>query len=393
MSKPPQAANPTVQSTPTGLAGSTSDTEHPNHTFGHQPPRLENPQMTKSLLLRGAAVLAALFGPHFATALNAFAELAGADIGWPGLPAQVNVSAVSLTAAGIWLLIRARRGPHRSAVWCAAALTLAGAVLLPLVGQAADTAATVLLTGAGAWLCSGIARDAGTPLWRGPLPGEIARRWDTDAVAACAVVLAGHSAAMILDTWFAQLGPAVTDQAAQADATGLHNQALFATQALAAGVREEIPLLALPTALMLAARRPAWQILLTICVLRALPHAYLGAAALSSVAFAAAAWWMYRATRRVGPIIVGHTLFNAIAMFGGPAGYAALLSAPALACVLLANAPNAAPRWFRRWIRTGRDGSRVTPSPRPAEGTSRSPTSSPTNGVALSQPRNGHEQQ
>ncbi|TYB43881.1 CPBP family intramembrane glutamic endopeptidase [Actinomadura chibensis] len=351
--------------------------------------------MTKSLFLRGAGVLAVLFGPHFATALNAFAELAGTDtdIGWPGLPGPVNVSAVSLTAAGIWLLIRARRCSQGGAVWCAAALAVAGAVLLPLVGQAADTAATVLLTGAGAWLCSSIARDAGMPLWRGRLPSEIAGRWDTDAVAACAVVLAGHSAAMILDPWFARLGPAVTDQAAQADVTGLHNQVLFAVQALAAGVREEIPLLALPVALMLGTRRPAWQILLTVCVLRALPHAYLGAAALSSVAFAAAAWWMYRATRRVGPIIVGHTLFNAIAMFGGPAGYAALLTAPALACVLLANAPNAAPRWFRRWIRGSRDGSRVEPSPCLAEGAPRSPASSPTSRAALSEPRNGHEQQ
>ncbi|MFC4048254.1 hypothetical protein ACFOY4_01050 [Actinomadura syzygii] len=348
--------------------------------------------MTKSPLLRGAAVLAVLFGPSFATALIAFAELVGADNDWLGLPAQVNVSAVSLTAAGIWLLLRARRR-YGGAVWCAAALAVAGAVLLPFLGQAADTAATVLLTGAGAWLCSSIARDAGMPLWRGRLPSEIARRWDADAVAACAVVLAGHSTAMILDTWVARLGPAVTDQAAQADATGLHYQALFAVQALSAGVREEIPLLALPAALMLVARRPAWQILLTVCVLRVLPHAYLGTSALSSVAFAAAAWWMYRATRRVGPIIVGHTLFNAIAIFGGPVGYAALLSASVWACVALANAPNAAPRYFRRWIRGSRDASQEALRPRPAAGTPRSPASSPTSRAALSQPRNGHEQQ
>jgi membrane protease YdiL (CAAX protease family) len=165
------------------------------------------------------------------------------------------------------------------------------------------------------------------------------------------VVLAGHTIAMLAGDWITRLGPAVANQAEQADATDLHNPALFAAQALAAGVREEIPLLALPAALMAAARRPGWQILLVVCVLRVIPHAYLGTAALTTGAFAAASWWMYRATRRIGPIIVGHTLFNALALWGGPPGYAVLLAAPALAGLLLAGAPNAAPRWLRRWRR------------------------------------------
>ncbi|MEU8346641.1 hypothetical protein AB0C74_33520 [Spirillospora sp. NPDC048832] len=307
--------------------------------------------MNKSFLLRGAAALAVLFGPHFAAALNAAAELADVGIDWPGLPASANVSATSLTAAGVWLLIRARHSRHSCAVWCAAALAVTGAALLPVPGETADTAATILLTGAGAWLCAQLAADAGAPLWQGRLPGELARRWDADAVAACAMVLAGHVTTMLAGDWVTRLGPAVTGQAQQADATNLHNPALFAAQALAAGVREEIPLLALPAALMAAARRPAWQILLTVCVLRVIPHAYLGTAALTTVAFAPASWWMYRATHRIGPIIVGHTLFNALAMWGGPPGYAVLLAAPALAGLLLAGAPNAAPGWLRRWRR------------------------------------------
>ncbi|MFC4054085.1 hypothetical protein ACFOY4_30705 [Actinomadura syzygii] len=311
--------------------------------------------MTRSPLWRGAAALAVLFGPHAATALYAAAELAGADLAGPGLAASVNVSALSLTATGIWLLVRARHPVNDRVAWPAiggaAALAVAGAVLLPLTGQATDTVATVLLAAAGAWLCAGLAADAGAPLWRGRLAGEIARRWDTDAVAACAVVLAGHTVAMLLDDWVTRLGPAVTDQAQQADPTGLHNPVLFAAQALAAGVREEIPLLALPAALMMAARRPAWQILAVVCVLRVIPHAYLGTPALTSAVFAATAWWTYRATRRIGPVIIGHTLFNAIALFGGPAGNAALLATPAIAGLFLADAPNATPTWLRKRLR------------------------------------------
>lgn len=303
--------------------------------------------MTKSSLLRGAAVLAVLFGPHFAAALTGLAGLAGADIDWPGFPGPVNVEAASLTAAGLWLLIGARRRAQVGAAWCAAGLTIAGLLLLPFPGQAADTAATLLLTGAGAWLCAQVAADAGAPLWRGRPPRKIVRRWDTDAVAACAVVLAAHNMASLLEDWAARLGPAVGGLAEQADATGLHNPALFAAQALAAGVREEIPLLALPAALMAAARRPAWQILLVVCVLRVAPHAYLGTAALASAVFAAASWWMYRTTRQIAPIIAGHTLFNALILFGGQIGDAVLLAAPAVAVLLLAGAPNAAPRWLR----------------------------------------------
>ncbi|WP_157430953.1 CPBP family glutamic-type intramembrane protease [Actinomadura macra] len=306
--------------------------------------------MTKSSLWRGVAALVVLFGPHSAASLNTAAGMVGADTDWPAF--AVNPSAASLTATGIWLLLRNCRSAHgraaRSAALGAAGLALAGAVLLPFLDQAADTIATLLLTGAGAWLCAQIAADAGAPLWRGRLSCEIFRRWNMDAVAACAVVFAGHTATMLLDDWITQLGPAVADQAAQADATGLHNPIWFAAQALAAGIREEIPLLALPAALMAAARRPPWQILTVVCLLRAIPHAYLGTPALTTVVFAGVAWWMYRATRRIGPIIVGHTLFNAIALFNSPAAYVLLLAGPAVAALLLAGAPNAAPAWLRK---------------------------------------------
>ncbi|MFI0411833.1 type II CAAX prenyl endopeptidase Rce1 family protein [Actinomadura sp. 3N508] len=313
--------------------------------------------MTRSpLALAAAVVVVVLFGTHFATALNDFAELAGVDIDWPGLPVPVNLPAANLTAAGIWLLFRIRHPAHNRtpgssatglAAWCAAGLTIAGLALLPHLGQAADTAATVLLAGAGAWLCAAVAADVGAPLWRGRLPGEIVRRWDITAITACTVMLAGQTTSMLWGEWIAQLGPAETDQA---NATGLPNPVLFATQALVAGLREEIPLLAMPAVLMAAARRPAWQILLVVCALRAVPHAYLGAPALATIVFAAAAWWMYRATGRIGPIIVGHTLYNATILFGGAPGRLMLLATIPGAVLLLLHAPKAAPTWLRRWI-------------------------------------------
>lgn len=303
--------------------------------------------MTKSLFLRGAAAIVVLFGPHFVVALNSAAELAGVDIDWPSLPVPVNKAAVSLTAAGAWLLIRARHSQYGGAAWCAAGLTIAGIVLLPQLGEAARTAATLLLTGAGAWLCAKLAADAGVPLWQGR-PHQAVRRWDKKSLTACVVVLAGHTAAATAEFWLTKIGPALSDRAEQTSALNLHDPVMIAAQALAAGVREEIPLLVLPAALMAAARRPVWQILLVVCVLRIVPHAYLGSSALGSAVFAAAALWMYRTTHQIGPIIIGHTLFNALALIGLAGRLGLVVSMGAAWLLLPAVLDDASPRWLRR---------------------------------------------
>lgn len=305
--------------------------------------------MIKSPLLHGMAVLAVLFGISSAAALNDAADLVGVDIDWPRLPVSVNKSAVSLTAAGAWLLIRARRSRCGRAAWCAAGLTIAGIVLLPHRDEATGTAAMLLLTGAGAWLCAAVAAEYGVPLWQGHLPRQIVRRWDKRWLTACVVVLAGHTAAGAADFWLMKIGPAVAGQAEQASALSLHDPVMFAVQALAAGVREELPLLALPAALMTAARRPVWQIFLVVCVLRVLPHAYLGSSALSAAVFAGAGLWMYRVTHKIGPIIIGHTVFNALAVFGGLPGRLAMMASMGAAWLLLPQVlDDASPRWLRR---------------------------------------------
>lgn len=304
--------------------------------------------MIKSPLLHGTAVLVVLFGIWSAVALNAAAELAGIAIDWPDPPGSINASAVSLIGAGVWLLIRVRRSPRGRAAWCAAGLTVAGIVLLPQLGEAARTAVALLLAGAGAWLCAQVADDHGVPLWQGRLHQAV-RQWDRKALTACVVVLAGHTVAATAEFWLMKLGPAVADQTEQASAIGLNGPVMIAAQALAAGVREEFPLLALPAALMAAARRPVWQILLVVCVLRIVPHAYFGSSALGSAVSAAAALWMYRVTHQLGPIIIGHTVFNALAAFGGLPGALVLMVSTGAAWRLLPNVlDEASPRWLRR---------------------------------------------
>lgn len=217
---------------------------------------------------------------------------------------------------------------------------------MPVLGQFADTVATVLLAAAGAWLCNQVAADAGTPLWQGRLAREVTRRWNRNTSVACAVVLGGHIVAARLETGILGFGPALRSRAEQVDVTGLQDPVLLAVQALASGLREEVPLLLLPAAVMAAARRPAWQILMVVCASRVIPHAYLGLPCLASAVFAAVGWWMYRATGRIGPVIVGHMLFKLALM--GPVGFPVQLLAPVFAVVLLALTPDIAPRWMTK---------------------------------------------
>ncbi|MEU8309801.1 hypothetical protein AB0C84_40145 [Actinomadura sp. NPDC048955] len=81
--------------------------------------------MTQSSL-RGAAAVAVLFGPTMVTALYDVAELTGVGVDWPGIPLRLNVPALSLTAAGVWLLLRAHHRARVGAQWRAAGVAIVG---------------------------------------------------------------------------------------------------------------------------------------------------------------------------------------------------------------------------------------------------------------------------
>lgn len=294
----------------------------------------KGPMSARRTLLRGAAVLFVLFGARAATAIARFADLAGAGIHWPAIP--VNTAAPGTVAAGVWLLrLHHRPGHPKRAAWAAAFLSLTGAALLPYRTGTAEAAAIVALTIAGTWLCTVVSSDATAGQTRQP-PGRGRRgTWDVQAFVIAGVTLAAHTATGALSGLLAGLPPA--NDADQATAMHMHSGAQFATTAVMAGVREEIPMVALLAVLMTAARRPVWQTYLLACVIRVIPHLYSGTAALGVIAFAAVSLWLYRRSGRIIPIIAGHTLYNLVAAYGGTYGPWAItaISVPAISLWIL----------------------------------------------------------
>ncbi|ATL32269.1 hypothetical protein KY5_7251c [Streptomyces formicae] len=73
---------------------------------------------------------------------------------------------------------------------------------------------------------------------------------------------------------------------------------------------EDVVIVAAVAALLTAARRPAWQIYTTICVVEVLLHAYFGLPAIGMALYAARRVWLYRRYQRLLPLVVGHALFD-----------------------------------------------------------------------------------
>lgn len=154
-------------------------------------------------------------------------------------------------------------------------------------------------------------------------PGRPSLGSSTRAIVCCAVVIGGHVATDALTGVLSALpGPDGTGD--QAAAMRIGSDLEFAAGALAAGAREEVPLLALVAAVMTAARRPNWQILAAVCVIRVIPHLYFGLPAIVVIVFAVFSLRVWQSSRRIGPIIAGRTICNAVTVFGGTPGHYAL---------------------------------------------------------------------
>ncbi|MFC0039546.1 hypothetical protein [Actinomadura rayongensis] len=294
------------------------------------------------------AVTAVLFGPDMGGAAAEFARLLGAENAhWPQPPG--NSSAPSIIVASAWLLWMVRRRHGARTRWAgglSAAALLAGAVLAPLTASIAEAVGVVLLTVVGGALALAVIVDAGmAPSALGFIPakGRRGRRRPTpltsregaaQAGMALSVSLAGFLVTDVLENWLWSLPwPRMTES--QGQVLDLHGAVQYAANVLAAGAREEVPLLALPVVLLTAARRPAWEIYAVACTLRITPHLYFGFPALAVAAFTCTHVWIFQRTRRAEPIIAGHTLSNALAAYAPAAALVTLAASAAPAALVL----------------------------------------------------------
>lgn len=82
---------------------------------------------------------------------------------------------------------------------------------------------------------------------------------------------------------------------------------------IGAGVGEEVLLLAIPFALATRAGWKPWVVLALLTGLRLSIHLYYGAGSVFVVLWVPAGYLLYRATRSIGPLIIGHIVYDLLA--------------------------------------------------------------------------------
>ncbi|WP_371792993.1 hypothetical protein OG285_32190 [Streptomyces sp. NBC_01471] len=80
-------------------------------------------------------------------------------------------------------------------------------------------------------------------------------------------------------------------------------------------VLEDLVMVGATTALLSAARRPAWEIYTLICGLEVVAHLYMGLPGLGMLAFAAGRVYLYRRWHRLTPLAVAHACFDTLTLF------------------------------------------------------------------------------
>lgn len=126
---------------------------------------------------------------------------------------------------------------------------------------------------------------------------------------------------------------------------------------LASGVIEEVMVAVVVIALS-AARRPAWEMYATSTAMRVSYHLYYQTAGLSVIAMGLANVWLYRRSRRLTPIMIGHTVYDLLTLstlFGRAYAF--------VACVIIYGTTALLAHYWARSDREGRTPNTHTKNP------------------------------
>ncbi|MFF3710248.1 CPBP family intramembrane glutamic endopeptidase [Streptomyces phaeochromogenes] len=278
-------------------------------------------------------------GPHLAGALVAFLQLSGAEV--PGAAPRFEEIGrlVGLAGAAAWLLglILTRPRPQGTGWPLRKVTVLVGSLAVIVADEAgeftADRASTQI---AGhltelvvwLWLCVEVTARCGITLQRLNLarPVRLFRK-RTKAERAQRVLgdlvffaqAAAICAAVFLMGVLSRLpGPVLKGD--QATAAGVPDLGPHLAHALWSATVEEVLATAVIVAVLTAARRPLWEVLLVTALMRALPHLYLGLwPTVAVLPLGITAGWLYHRYRRVIPLVLAHATYNVVnILFGMP---------------------------------------------------------------------------
>ncbi|PNE43478.1 hypothetical protein AOB60_00740 [Streptomyces noursei] len=229
-----------------------------------------------------------------------------------------QISAATVLFA--WLALRVinrttldRVSPRRRLLEPGAAVTIGALAIYTAMPAAGLQRVGVAVFGiAVAWLALEVCRAHGLPLDRPTAPAERTKTSWSIAPLAFGACLAGGTATAQLLTALGGAGVPVME-GQQLAATGITTALdLVLNVVWAAGI-EDVVMVAAVTTLLTAARRPAWQIYTTVCVLEVGVHAYAGIPAIGMLLYAAGRVWLYHRYHRLLPMVAGHIAYDLFA--------------------------------------------------------------------------------
>ncbi|MFD3314741.1 CPBP family intramembrane glutamic endopeptidase [Streptomyces sp. NPDC058656] len=278
-------------------------------------------------------------GPHLVGAVAAVVQQSGAEVPVEVLRVEEIGRLVGLAGAGIWLLglILTRTRPQGTGRPWGQVMELAYVLAVIVADEAGEFTADRTSTQIAGhlaelvvwvWLCVEVTARCGITLQRLNLarPVRLFRKRTKAERAQKAqgeLVFYAHAAAicaaMFLMGVLARLpGPVLKGD--QATAAGVPDLGPHLAHALWSATVEEVLATAVVVAVLTAARRPLWEVLLVTALMRALPHLYLGLwPALAVLPLGITAGWLYHRYRRVIPLILAHATYNVVnILFGMP---------------------------------------------------------------------------
>ncbi len=273
-------------------------------------------------------------------ALRAFAQLNGTSVPDWTRTVQGICWLASLVCASLWLAWLIRTHPRRMrrlvlllGIGCVIAADDAG--LLSPSRTSTHVAGRLCEIVLWVWLCIEITTRRGLTLQALSIARPfrpLSKRCEAERRRCIEwnLVFYRHAAALVVGGILAFLttllpGPALPADH-QASAAGVPDFWPGLVQGIWSAAIEEVLVTAAVVTVLKAVRRPLWEIVAVVAVMRALPHAYLGLGpVLAGLLPAAAAAWLYHRHQQVVPLIAAHTLHNTITLAVSAIGWPAVV--------------------------------------------------------------------
>ncbi|MDX3694814.1 CPBP family intramembrane metalloprotease [Streptomyces europaeiscabiei] len=271
-------------------------------------------------------------GPHLVGAAAFVVQQVGGDLPVAPLRVEEVGRLVGLSVAGAWLLgliLSRPRGETGGWPWRQVSVFVGvfAVIVADEHGEFSPDRVPTQIAGhlteliLWIWLCVEVAARCGVTFHRLDItrPAWLVRKRTKAERAKAAqgeMVFFAYAAAICASMFLAErlrLLPGPVLDGDQAAAAGVPDLGPHLAHAVWSATVEEVLATALVVAVLTAMRRPRWEALTVVALMRGLPHIYVGLwPALAFMSLGVAAGWLYLRYRRVIPLVLAHAAYNVV---------------------------------------------------------------------------------